>query len=524
MKSKYYRILTVALAVCGFVSCDLTETPKFPSDDTLFETVEGANTVLNGCYEAFIHERYYGSQYWHLEGMASGLFNTNRDASLINLISLRADASDNFVSNLWTGAFRAVMRCNNMIDRLEESTISDVAARSDMEGQARFLRAVAYFDLVRIYGRLPIYEESYTSIEVHQPRAETIEKVYDFIIKDLKLAEELLPMQGSQTLGRPASEAASMMLAKVYMQMAGNKTATETTDWQNAWDCAIKAYGKYSLVSDYTTLWRESTSDNTLESVFEIQSSEEYTIQLVRMYSPSNSNRGQTTWGRLKPNLEVYNLHVATYVDDPRIKATFLTNYPYYNNGAMSNKTRITYGDPSFNGKRNNKHVAYPFVAKYYIEDHTRLNDNSTKNYVKMRYAELLLMLAEIENEINGPANAYQYVNEVLARARQSGDTGVDPADWSGMTQENFRQRIMKEYQFELLGEGEDFYRVRRRGWEYFKTNVVDAHNNFQDYDFDKWNYDVILDENPRSMIMPVPQTEIIANPYINQEDQNLGY
>jgi len=145
-------------------------------------------------------------------------------------------------------------------------------------------------------------------------------------------------------------------------------------------------------------------------------------------------------------------------------------------------------------------------------------------NYVAYRYGDLLLMLGEIENELNGPADAYQYVNEVLTRARNSSDTIVaTPANWDNLTQDSFREAITKEYFFELQQEGQDFFNVRRRGYDFFKTFVIDAHNNHPLYDFKK-KRDIELLDNERIMLLPIPDIEINANSKISNADQNPGY
>jgi hypothetical protein len=311
-----------------------------------------------------------------------------------------------------------------------------------------------------------------------------------------------------------------MLLAKVYMTLAGDKKAGETDYWQKAYDEAIQAYGKYSLVADYNSLWIEATANNTTESVFEIQGNVENTLRLHQLFTPSNGNKGRSVWGRIKPNLECYDMHLAKYPDDPRHAATFLSEWPKYNaNGSYT----MTKSYPFFTN-RNNKDKSYPWLNKYYIREHERSSYDTNMNFVVMRYADLLLMLAEIENELNGPDNAYQYVNEVLQRARQSSDVpATEPSDWSGLSQDEFRAAIMFEYRYELLGEGHDWFNDRRRGYDYFKTNVVDIHNNHPLYDFTVQR-DVELPDDSRNMLMPIPQAEITANPNINQEDQNPGY
>ena len=128
----------------------------------------------------------------------------------------------------------------------------------------------------------------------------------------------------------------------------------------------------------------------------------------------------------------------------------------------------------------------------------------------------------EIENEINGPANAYQYVNEVLARARNTANgTTTEPANFSGLTQEEFRSRILRERQYEMLAEGHEFYDTRRRGYKYFLDEVVTIHNNYPTFDPRK---DFVYPISIKNMLLPIPSIEFSGNRAISVADQNPGY
>jgi hypothetical protein len=348
----------------------------------------------------------------------------------------------------------------------------------------------------------------------------TPEKIYEQVIADALKAEEFLPDKSGITDGRPAKYAANMLLAKIYMQLAGNKTAAETDYWKKAYDEAIKVYGKYVLVKDFATLWTPKTSDNTTESIFELQGNVENSLRMIQLWTPGNGHVGRTCWGRFKPNLEVYDKHVAAYPKDPRITYTFVTTWLKFDASGAST-SQVTY--PTYK-VRNNKDKSYPYGYKYFIKDVNLLNYDTDMNFVVFRYADLLLMLAEIENELRGPTDAYKYVNEVLARARVAGGAAPDqPANWDALAQVDFRKKIMSEYLFELLEEGHDWFNVRRRGYDYFKANVIDVHNTHKLYDFTKQR-DVKYPDNPRIMVMPIPDDEITANPKVSAADQNSGY
>ena len=125
-------------------------------------------------------------------------------------------------------------------------------------------------------------------------------------------------------------------------------------------------------------------------------------------------------------------------------------------------------------------------------------------------------MLAEIENELNGPAEAYQYINLVLTRARASvTPAAVQPANWStGKTKEQFRDDIMNEYRFELLGEGEDAHNNRRRGYSYFLTNTIQKNNSSPIFNA---NIDLRLNTvESQVMTLPIPLIEINTNELID--------
>jgi len=516
-KIKYSLIYMLLILFMG--ACSLEENPSFPSEETLFNNREGLETVLNGCYSSVANYNYYGADFHYLTDMSSGLYNTNRDGSLKDIAALNPPASLNFVENVWKAFYITIARSNDLISGVAGSALADESEINDILGQAYFLRSFTYFNLVRLYGKGPLITEKITSSTINYPMS-TSEEIYAQVIADAEKAYELLSSSGFDMEGRPNQFAAKMLLTKVYMTLAGNGTAGETEYWQKAYDEAIQVYGEFNLVPDYRTLWFEETSNNTGESIFEVQANIENTLNLIQIFTASSGVKGRTTWGRLKPNLEVYDLHDVTYPEDPRFHATFHTEWTKYKaNGSTS--IQKTY--PKFK-KRNNKDNSYPWSYKYYAKDHTIINFNSNMNLVVYRYADLLLMLAEIENELNGPENAYQYVNEVLARARQSADIpSVEPQDWSGMTQEEFRVAIMHEYQFELLTEGQDWFTLRRRGYEYYKTNVIDVHNNHPKYDFTILR-DVEYPDNDRIMLMPIPASEITANPNISANDQNSGY
>ena len=500
-------IIVLFVSLITFVSCDtvLDEQPEtFFNEEQIFSSEEGVESAINGLYQSFADPGYHGSSIHGLVAPFSGKFFSNQGASQ-DATSLNCLPNNTWLIRLWPAMYSTINVSNVIIENLENSTLP-LANKDIALGQAYFIRAATYFDLVRYFGGVPLKTSPTTAQTLHTPRS-SVEDTYALIIEDFEKAKQLLPNAGEYLIDRPIKTAANAYLAKVYMTLAS--ASNDRAMWQAAYDEAIEVYGKYSLTPTYAELF-ELGNENTSESIFEIQYGANGAVRnsdVIRIYTLRNYYN-YDTFGRVRPNKETYDQHVNQYPGDPRIDATFIANsyttfdgrtvrlYPAQSNGNDGYAAIKKYLEPNFNGTTANT------------------------NLIKIRYADVLLMLAEIENELNGPANAYQYVNEVLARARNTGSSiAAEPADWSGLSQDEFRERIMYERQYELLGENHEFFDTRRRGYEYFLREVIEKHNNGP-----KGNRDFVYPVSVKNMLLPIPSVEISGNQKITQADQNPGY
>ncbi|MFH4967705.1 RagB/SusD family nutrient uptake outer membrane protein [Gaetbulibacter sp. M240] len=513
MKNKIYILYFLTL-FAAFQSCDdtLEELPEtYYNEDQIFSSEDGVETAINGLYQSFADPGYHGSSWHGLIAPHSGKFWSNQGASS-DATSLNCSPINTWLTRLWPQMYQTINVANVIINNLE-NTGADLANKESALGQAYFMRGVVYFDLVRLFGGVPIKTKPATAESLHTPRASK-QEVYDLIISDLEKAKTMMPGIGVNVPGRPANLAAYVYLAKVYVQLAG-EDGGDPSYWQKAYDEIIPVYGMYSLTPTYAELV-EQGNENTVESIFEIQYAQNGATRnsdIIRMYTPQNSayvSTDQRTFGRIRPNKETFDQHVAQYPDDPRIDATFIYDFYLLRDGSE----QITY--PA----KDRGNDGYPYIRKYL--DFNYNGTTTSRNFIVLRYADVLLTLAEIENELNGPSNAYTYVNEVLARARNtSSGNATEPADWSGMTQDEFRMRIMRERQYELLAEGHEWFDVRRRGYEYFLEEVVEPHNSNPTFDTRK---DYMYPVSVKNMLLPIPSTEISGNQAITQADQNPGY
>ncbi len=507
---KYLKYLLLFLIV---VSCDydLDENPPF-LEDTMYSDPGAAQGARDGFYEALTTYEVQEKRIFVVNGL-SGLMVTGKGGNRLN----SADNSTLFkldpgyhgdVSDLWFGLYRAIARTNTAIIKIP--TVSNPVSATekslnDVAGHAHLVRAWSYFSLVRMWGEIPLWLEM--ASEGNTSKAKSTEaEVYSQIVEDVKKASELL--NGDAGVGYPKQYAANMLLAKVYMTMASNPNLGSGT-WQMAYDEAKKAYGKYTLVSDYSTLFTDST-ENTSESIFELQISESATnSQMGRNFSPWKWKKG-FHFGWLRVNAFFHDYHAKTYgITDKRYDATYLSSYFRADNGRP---VKVYPANPG----RGRFGAAHPYLFKFAEKDTNHAAQFNSQNIIVYRYAELLLMLAEISNEL-GNGEEMTYLQPVLDRA------GVNARAEYSAGKDSFRNAIMDEYKFELLGEGEDSHNNRRRGYQYFMDHTITPHNSSIGQKVWKGskkyaaNRDMVYEtDQTKIMKLKIPVNEINSNDLIN--------
>ncbi|SFZ93586.1 Starch-binding associating with outer membrane [Flaviramulus basaltis] len=509
------NFLTYSLLLCFVVlnSCEdyLDKAPSTQlTESQVFANEQSLETAINGMYYTYGEYNYHGASVQGLLAPISGIYyssqNINSDATGLNCLP-----NNTWLIRLWPAMYETINVANVIIAKLENSSNS-LENRESALAQAYFIRAATYFDLVRLFGGVPLRTSPSTSETIHLAKSSKSD-AYDLVISDFEKAKQMLPEIGENIIGKPSKYAANVYLSKVYMTLAG-EDGGDSSLWQNAYDELIPVYGKFSLVSTFASLF-ELGNENTQESIFEIQyghNGASRNFDAIRQFTPVNSTFvpvGQVTYGFLRPNKETFDNHFYQYPEDPRIDVTFLYN-SYIKNGNFRTIYPIRTTTPD----------GFPALRKYFDETYNGTTTN--RNFIKLRYADVLLMLAEIQNELTGPEDAYQYVNEVLTRARNTDEGPVlEPADWSGMSKDEFRLRVLKERQYELLGEGHEWFDTRRRGFDYLLNEVIIPHNENPTRDPAR---DFIYPTSEKNMLLPIPSNEISGNQEVSQEDQNPGY
>lgn len=496
MKTKI--LLSLILMGVVFASCEkfLKETPKSLLSPSNFPaSAEDANLVCGGM------ESYLGSTmdrtYFILAEVMGDEANHNEglrpSGDFYDMDHFTFTSANSFISGEWINCYKAINSANLMIEKLP----ANESWSPKFLGEARFMRAYSYFILARLWGDVPLLTASVVSLEDAKKTLRTpVANVYNQIIEDLKFAEENLPISwtaNGMDDGRPRRIVAKICLAKVYLTMAGwplndnTKWALASQKAQEVLDMAQQ--NGYGLENNFADLYKQ-IKKNGKEHLWSFQFNQDIAGH-GNLLSSSNWPRG----GGINPaGIYIWNTtesFMNTFDNnDTRKSATFLTY-------VMQGTVAIPYqkwGD-------GNIYYARPMVAKYSDWNRANINENSTRtgvNAIVFRLAEAYLIRAEAENEVNGPGNAYQYINALRNRAH------LTPL--SGLGKDEFRSAVQKEWSFELAFEYKRWYNLLRWG----KVDAV-----------------MSVDEKakgayaPYKKLMPIPLNEINASPQLTQ---NPGY
>jgi len=478
----------------------------FTNDNELIAGVNGAYAILQGfslgAREWFFLHDLRGDEM----ATGGGQLEAPRNQLLIGV----NDPANSVANSVFTGWFRTIHRANVVLESANKKDASFSAdIKNRVTGEAKFLRAWAYYELGTLWGGVPLYTEYVKSVEGAKPRASQ-QDVYKQVIDDLKSAESVLPATyPANQYGRATKAAAQVLMARTYLQLGDYGSAkTELEKVVNS--------GLYKLVDNYLDLTNEEGEFNA-ESIFEIAfspsngafnwsgpdgdgaSAQEETIR-TQEYSPIG-------WRNLIPSDKILdNYERASKGDtknDPRFDMSFWKDGDKFNNGADVIKDENVQGNSS---KIDGKTLKISWRKYSVLYKSNSGFTTSGINMRVMRYADVLLMLAECENELGNSAKAIQLMNQVRARASvnmPAYPTKNYPCD----SKASVFAALQHERYVELAAE-----QVRN-------------------FDIIRWRKNKKAASEPISYfvaskheLLPLPQTEIDNNPSIDPKDQNPGY
>ncbi|WP_448698300.1 RagB/SusD family nutrient uptake outer membrane protein [Mucilaginibacter sp. AW1-3] len=510
MKKKiiYVSLLTLFLTIIITISCNKSDldksNPNSVASTSYFNTSSQLVEATNAIYSAWHGYNLVGREWFFVHDLRSDDVATGgsqleapRNQILIGVV----DPANPVMNSVWNSLYVVIHRACTVTDNAANVTDNNPLVKRCV-GEALFLRGWAYYELASQWGSVPIYTAQVTSPTDYHPKSPA-SAVFAQAVSDLTAAAAALPGKSGIDLGRATAAAANAMLARVLMQ---------TGDYAGAKAALLKipttGSDGYALTSRYLDNFEEETEFNN-ESIFEM---------IYADKGDNNFNWGsgtgdgaaadQTTvrnqeynpigWRNLIPSDRVLNEYESTLTGavktDPRY------SFSVYQTGDSFDNNTTTLVDADQNGNSSTVHgvkikTGWRKFQLIYKEDRPTASFHPGSNNQRiLRYAEVLLMLAECENELGNTANAVGYLNQV--RARPSVAMPPYPTtQFPVTTKADVVKAIIHEKTAEMAGEevrNIDILRWRRKG--YFATEPLSYYT-------------------PALEFLPIPQSEIDNNP-----------
>lgn len=479
MKRIVYLFFPIIFAACSTDFIDLLPQSTV-SVDVMYQTDNDFRDAVVGSYA--ILQSQYVNMY---------IFGDMRSDDAIQLV-VKADTqseSDLFtlastngtINSTWRNYYSLIFRVNTVLSKIEEADPAIVTNKNRHTGEARFLRALAYFDLVRLFGDVPLVTTPISATEALNTPREKIDAIYELIISDFTSAEQLLPASYSgSNVGRATSGAAKALLGKVYLTR--HDFAKAESKLQEVTNMS------YSLLPNFNDLYDYAKDKHHSEYIFDIE------------YASGNNVSNSMT-NRFMPNEGVFLTFcgIAGIGGESNSPSEILRNL-FDDNDKRKDISVAVYGGwingagdfVAFNNAGTNKSYTKKYITR------VPTSDDSPANWKVTRYADVLLMYAEALNENGKTEQALTYLNIVRQRA------GV-PA-YSGLSQSETREVIYTERRLELCFEGHRWFDLIRTGRALTNESLM------------------AKGIRPFNLLFPVPwsQVQVVNNPSIFW--QNEGY
>ncbi len=454
-----------------------------------WKTADDAVAGINGAYQPMQWPKLFNLRIWTSDIWAGNSVvgaGGGTDGIETQDIANFVTTTDNAAAlDIWRGPAPGILRCNLVLQNVPGMDI-DPALKNRILGEAKFLRATYYFILVRLFGDVPLLTQPQTPEDDLRPSRTSKDEVYKLIVQDLTEAIDLLPPKSSYSgsdVGRASKGAAAGMLAKVYLTLG---------DYQQTVDlCKQVTTLGYTLNANYGDNWNPLMK-NTNESLFEIQyigktsfsfwDNENQASWVSTFTGPRNSDFVGGGYGWDQPTQEFVDSYEA---GDKRKDVTVLYS-----------------GGPDFDGKAYKSSYSTTgynlrkfLVPKSISPDY----DTNPEDFPVLRYADVLLMQAEAQNELGQTTEAEAPLNLVRERA------GLP--DVHGLSKDAMKDKILHERRMELAFEGDRWFDLIRV-------------NNGQ-YGLDFLHSIGRVNATQKHLLLPIPQKERDANPNLSQ---NPGY
>ena len=485
--------------ILSIVACEdqLEQTPISElGSNNFYRNEADFRQAVNGTYAQL---RFYPDRHFYLSEVRSdNTYATSemgvREHEPINNFEPTIEVNP-YVEAAWNENFNGIMRANTVLNRLNESVVPDQAARNQFEGEAKFLRALYYFDLVRWFGKLPLYEDVVSPEEALGIPRSSVEEVYGLIISDLQDAIALLPESNSAAnIGRATSWAAKALLARVHLTRSGPTYGIEgpglgVDEYSEALTLLndIINNGPFEWVENYARIF-DYDNENNPDIVYDIQ------------YTSGGFGAGALYPGLMIP--EAYGRTVLPFapggIEVIPMSEDLMESYP---EDDIRKEVIIMEGFGDESGVID----ARPFYVKFLDVEQPGVDRfDWSINFPIIRYTDVLMMKAEAI--LQGAEGSQQEVDDIVNMVRAR--AGLEPVSNVSL------EMLIEERRREFAAEGHRWHDLVRSGL------VIDVMNDWLP------EADVLnkMPEtlNPNFIIYPVPFTQLIVKEGLYE--QNPGY
>lgn len=546
MKTKIY--LFILMATASITGCTDFLTPEPLATEklsTYFTNDTAAVTVVNAAYVPLQWQLggTYSNEWFVGDVVSDDALKGGASISDMQVIGLmenfQTTANNVYLESFYNINYQGIFRANfamEQINDMPESAWTNIANKSRLIGEAKFLRAFYHFRLMRLFGGVIKGDRTFNQNDALMARSSKAD-IVSFIRQDLDDAINSLPLKNeyaASELGRATKGAAQSMLMKVILFNILD-SPNMTNDYERVislGDSIVKS-SQYTLNANYADIFKVGYIDdngtfrpifvkeNGTESIFEIQYMSEATSDYGGMgrtrgnFDPrmTRTRAGSWGWGFDRPSKDLYD---SFEPGDIRREEAILpydagdvyggdAEHNYYN-GYHNRKTSLVYKQPT------GKLTYIPLVH----------DTRSPENYIVVRYADVLLMYAEAACELNMISEGKAKLNEVRLRAKNS---TVNPADPTVLplfpygtyseNQNDLRSAIRHERRVEFAMEGQRWFDLVRWGI------AGDVMNAYKEKYKDQEGKDMSEFEKGKHELFPIPETQRNANTLL---EQNYGY
>lgn len=430
---KIFLILITAIVIvaCEEKYLDLAPISEV-STENFYQSETDFNSAINAAYNSL---QSLNNINWKMQEVRSDNGYASREEAGWNIDNFDLSPTDVNVAEFYNLSYNGIFRVNIILDKIDEVDF-DQTRKNYIIGQAKFIRALIYFDLVRTFGDVPLVNNVVSLSESYALTRTATSEVYQSILADLNDAKELLPDNYSSTadIGKATKGAANGLLGKVYLTIKDFPKAKQSLE------AVINSSNNYALLPSYADIWSIS-NQNSSEIVFAIQYSDGQGNgnMFNRIFAPltqgADINPG-TGLGMTRPTAEL----IRAFEDgDSRIVSTLS---PYEINPNTSDTTNLAY--------------FRKFITNQQVLD-------GGQDWPILRFADIILMYAEALNELDDLPGAITELNKVRSRAFDGQPDKLYDSN-SITSKEEFRDLLLHERRLELACENQRWFDLLRFG------------------------------------------------------------